>query len=126
MKTKHFISILSSTFFIVLLTISCSSSSDDDLSPDPDPDPDPDEEITYVDDVQPIIQSNCLSCHSNPPQNDAPMHLTTYNAVKQAVEDRGLLNRINNSDNPMPPTGLMSQANRDIIEKWEEDGLIQE
>ncbi|UGU15630.1 hypothetical protein LS482_18350 [Sinomicrobium kalidii] len=124
MKTKGIISILSSMFLTVLLTLSCSSSSDDDLAPDPDPDPG--EEITYADDVAPIIQSNCLSCHSDPPQNNAPMHLTTYNAVKQAIESRGLLTRINSSGNPMPPTGLMSQANRDIIEEWADQGFIQE
>ncbi|MBC9796990.1 hypothetical protein [Sinomicrobium weinanense] len=126
MKTKSIISVLSSTFFIVLLTISCSSSNDDDLNPDPDPDPDPGEEVTYVDDVQPIIQSNCLSCHSDPPQNNAPMHLTTYNAVKQAVENRGLLTRINSTSSPMPPTGRMSQANRNIIEEWVDQGFIED
>lgn len=80
-------------------------------------------DLTYTSDIRPIIQSNCLSCHGNPPTNNAPMSLTTYALVKSAVENRGLVNRINSSVNPMPPDGRMPSATRQMITDWVNQGL---
>lgn len=80
-------------------------------------------DLTYTADIRPIIQSNCLSCHGNPPTNNAPMSLTTYSLVKSAVENRGLVNRINSSVNPMPPDGRMPLATRQMITDWVNQGL---
>jgi hypothetical protein len=54
------------------------------------------------------------------------MSLTSYSLVKNAVENRGLIGRINSASNPMPQGGLMSQANRDLIQQWKDDGLLEE
>ncbi|WP_242085149.1 hypothetical protein [Aestuariivivens sediminis] len=109
---------------LVFLIWGCSSSSTDDLTnnPDPDPDPDPDP-ITYNADIASIISSNCIGCHGNPPTQNAPFSLTTYNEVKTRVNT--IISRINNTTNPMPPTGLMPQTNRDLIQQWKDDGLLE-
>ncbi|MFD0836040.1 cytochrome c [Mariniflexile aquimaris] len=125
MKFKNLIYV----FATVILLFNCSSGSDDDTSPtptpNPNPNPNPSGKVTYNGNVKSIMSSFCISCHGNPPTNGAPMSLTTYSQVKNAVESRGLINRINNANNPMPTGGLMSQANRDLIQKWLDDGLLE-
>lgn len=124
MNFKNFIKL----FTISLLLFNCSSSGDEPMSQpnNPDPDPDPNSSsITYNANVRAIINNNCTSCHGDPTTNSAPMSLITYTQVKGAVETRGLINRINDTDNPMPQNGLMSQANRDLIQQWVNDGLLE-
>lgn len=79
--------------------------------------------VTYQDDIRIIVQNNCTSCHSNPPTQQAPMSLTTYDEVRNAVNNRRLLNRINSSTAPMPPTGLLPQATRQLFEDWVDLGF---
>lgn len=82
--------------------------------------------INYNTHVKNIIIANCIACHDNPPSSGAPMPLTTYMEVKEAVLNRGLIERINSATNPMPPKGgPLPKEQRDIIEKWEEDGLLE-
>jgi hypothetical protein len=50
--------------------------------------------VTYNANVKTIITNNCIRCHNAPPVNGAPMQLTTYEDVKNAVLNRGLLDRI--------------------------------
>ncbi|MFG6685510.1 cytochrome c [Mariniflexile sp. HNIBRBA6329] len=123
MKFKNLVYV----FVTVTLLFNCSSGSDDDTSPTPNPNPNPNPsgKITYNGNIKSIMSANCTSCHGNPPTNGAPMSLTTYSQVKSAVETRGLIGRINNTNNPMPTDGLMSQANRDLIQKWLDDGLLE-
>ncbi|NQY07245.1 MAG: hypothetical protein HRT68_13905 [Flavobacteriaceae bacterium] len=33
--------------------------------------------------------------------------------------------RMNNSGAPMPPSGLLSQSERDIFQEWIDDGLLE-
>ena len=105
-----------------LLTGCSSSGGDETPMPDPDPQGGP---ITYQQHVRPIITANCLSCHSDPPSNNAPMPLTTYSDVRGAVETRGLLNRINSTTNPMPPNGRMPSSTRQVIEDWVDQGFLE-
>ncbi|MGK0252923.1 MAG: putative membrane protein [Mariniflexile sp.] len=124
MKLKNLIFV----FLMVILLFNCSGGGDDDPNepnPNPNPNPNPTGKITYNGNVKSIINSNCTSCHGNPPTNSAPMSLTTYTEVRNAVNNRGLITRINNANNPMPQTGLMSQNNRDLIQKWVDDGLLE-
>lgn len=114
---------LSAIVFLSILFYGCSSSGgDEEPMPDPDPMGGP---ITYQSDVRPIITANCLSCHSDPPANNAPMPLTTYSDVRGAVETRGLLNRINSTTNPMPPSGRMPASTRQVIEDWVDQGFLE-
>ena len=117
MKSKYFI-----TIAIASLVLGCSYNSEDDLT----------EEIiiedfvTYDDNIKSIIDNNCIGCHSNPPVNGAPMSLTTYDDVKEAVEDRDLIERISTTDAGfvMPFGGpRLPQNIIDLVIQWEEEGL---
>jgi hypothetical protein len=84
-------------------------------------------DITYTNTVKGIIDNNCLFCHSLPPQNGAPMSMTTYAAVKNAVLTRGLLDRISRAQGApgMMPNGgqRLPQATIDKISQWAQDGM---
>jgi uncharacterized membrane protein len=94
------------------------SPSPDDNSPTPNPGA-----VTYSDDIRLVMQSNCTSCHSDPPTQNAPMSLTTLEEVRSAINNRGLLTRINSSSNPMPPTGRLPAATRQLIADWADLGF---
>lgn len=100
---------------------SCSSNSPNDLEGDIPTN------VTYSENVRPIIQSNCIRCHQEPPINGAPMPLIDYDKVKQAILERGLLDRISRaqgSQGLMPNGGpRLSQTNIDIIKKWRAQGF---
>lgn len=121
MKYKNLILAFTTITFIV----SCSNSSGDDLSETPDPDPNPTTKITYNANIKSILSNNCTNCHGNPTTNGAPMSLITYTQVVNAIQNRGLINRINSTTNPMPQSGLMSKENRDLFQQWIDDGLLE-
>lgn len=104
------------------LALGCSKSDNSEGAPMDDPNDDP-AALSYQSDIRPIIQGNCLSCHGTPPTNNAPMSLTSLTLVKNAIETRGLLSRINSSTNPMPPDGLMPQNARTLIAEWANQGF---
>ncbi|WP_373072941.1 hypothetical protein [Zeaxanthinibacter enoshimensis] len=107
--------------FLGAITISCSSSDNSDgVIPPDDPD---NESVTYTANIRPIIQSNCTSCHGNPPTQNAPMSLTTLQQVRSAVQSRNLLGRINSTTNPMPPDGLLPVSARNAIQAWVDAGF---
>lgn len=110
------------TIVSTILFFNCSSDSNETIS---QPDPDPSNTVTYNSTIKSIMSANCTSCHGNPTTNSAPMSLTTYSEVKSAVQNRGLINSINNATNPMPKSGLMSQTNRELVQKWVDDGLLE-
>ena len=109
----------------LLLLSSCSQNTYDDIEEETDPLP---EIITYQD-VKSIIDNVCLVCHSNPPQNGAPMSLINYENVKEAVLERDLINKIskNEGDNGLMPLGgpRLPQTSIDLIVKWNTDGLLE-
>lgn len=81
--------------------------------------------LTYNKDVKSIIDANCISCHASG-RSAAFRPLTTFAQVKAAVESAGLLSRIqlqSGQQGLMPQGGRMSQANIDVIVKWNTDGL---
>lgn len=109
----------------MLLLTSCTAVSGEDLI-DATPLP---ETVTYTMDVKSIINNNCINCHSNPPQNGASTSLVNYENVKEAVQNRNLIDRISSEDPSflMPFGGLRLPQNLiDIIIQWNEDGLIEE
>jgi len=79
--------------------------------------------VSYNSDIRTVVQNNCVLCHTDPPVNGAPMPLNSYSALRNAVETRGLLTRINSLSNPMPPTGLLPEAPRDLIQAWVDQGF---
>ena len=108
-----------------MLLFGCTAVSEDDLI-----DATPISEVlTYNENVKPIIDNNCIVCHSNPPQNGAPMSLISYENVKYAVQNRNLIGRISSNDPAflMPLGGPRLPQNLiDIIVQWNENGLIEE
>ncbi|MFC4740581.1 c-type cytochrome [Flavobacterium ponti] len=110
---------------LILLSLSCTNHSEDDLiikSENPIL-------VTYEQNVKSIINNNCVSCHGSTPSNGAPMSLTTYNQVKDAVLNRGLLDRISRTTGEpglMPNGGpRLPQQTIDIVVKWNSDGLLE-
>jgi hypothetical protein len=77
----------------VMLLQSCANDSESDLI-----DKTPIANVTYNGAVKTIITENCIECHTQPPQNGAPMPLLTYDNVKNAIETRGLIDRISSTD----------------------------
>ncbi len=111
-------------FAFLLVLTGCANDSADDLLPPPTPQG---QIITYNKDVEPIISRNCLSCHSNPPRNGAPIPLTSYEFVKAAVQDHGLLDRISRpqgAEGMMPFGGTrLPESTINIIVLWQQQGL---
>lgn len=75
-------------------------------------------------DVSSIFSTNCGGCH-NSNLNAGNLLLTNYSEIKEATQEGDVINRINDEANPMPTSGLMSQANRDLIQSWADDGFLE-
>ena len=82
----------------VVFVTSCSSESEDNTMSPPQIN-----NITYTGNVKTIIDNKCLDCHGDPVANAAPMILTTFPSVKESVENRNLIGRVENGS--MPPGG---------------------
>lgn len=107
--------------------ISCSTNTLDDVV-EPVEIIEPLELVTYQD-VKQIFDSNCTRCHSNPPQNGAPMPLVNFQNVREAILNRGLIDRISRSEGApglMPLGGpRLPQSTITLVEQWEADGLLE-
>lgn len=109
---------------LVLPFTSCTDSSTDDLI-----DSQPIDEVTYNTAIKSIIDNNCIQCHGTTPSNGAPMSLTTYENVKDAVLNRGLIDRISRADGAsgaMPLGGpRLPQSSIDLVVQWNSEGLAE-
>lgn len=116
--------LISFLFLGTVLVSSCTNDSSADLSGIDELD-----EVTYTNTVKSIIDNNCIMCHAATPVNGAPMSLTTYENVKQAVLNRGLLNRISRAQGEpgMMPNGgtRLPQPVIDQVQAWANQGLIE-
>ena len=72
---------------------------------------------SFSDCVLPIIEDNCMSCHSEN-GGQSPI-LTSFPDIILAVANDDLLARIKND---MPPTNLMNSSDILIIENWINEG----
>lgn len=83
------------------------------------------EQVTYTQDVKPIIDANCISCHS--PGGAASFQpWTSYNQVKNNIDN--IINRVgrpNGDPQKMPQGGSLSPTQINIITKWKADGLLE-
>jgi mono/diheme cytochrome c family protein len=103
---------------VLLIGYSCSSDSDDDPNMN-----NGNTEVTYATSVKPIIDGNCVGCHGSPTANGAPNSMITYTQVRDAVESRNLIGRIENGS--MPPQGNLSSAQIQTIKNWQAGGFKQ-
>ena len=75
----------------------------------------PDQEV-YSQSVQPIIEENCISCHSTPA--NMPAVLGSYDGIIDALRNYSLKEEVINRT--MPPYGStpLSESEINIIQKW--------
>ena len=106
---------------LAILSIACESRTYEEIS-----DKTPIAElVTYNKDVKPIIDANCISCHS-PGGSASFQALTGYNQVKNNIDkiiDR--INRPTGDPQKMPQGGSLSSSQTMIITKWKTDGLTE-
>jgi hypothetical protein len=107
--------------FLIFLVVSCSGGGDDSPIIDPTPTP---TTITYANTISGIVSSRCTSCHGSTPTNGAPMSLTTYTNVKDAVTSRGLISQIETGN--MPKNGTMLSATQiQSFKTWQSNDFPQ-
>lgn len=91
-----------------------------------DENPNPPEPITktiyYNPDVQTVMTNNCITCHSGAAPS-AGLRLDNYTDTRYSTEHGNLIERMNSSTNPMPPSGILSADTRQIMDKWVIDGF---
>jgi hypothetical protein len=122
MKKNTFL--ISTLLLGTILVSSCTNDSSNDLLGIEDLD-----EVTYTNTVKSIMDNNCISCHAATPINGAPNSLTTYENVKEAALNGGLLDRISRDqgESGMMPSGgtRLPQAVIDQVTTWSNQGLIE-
>lgn len=83
------------------------------------------ETVSYKADIQPIINANCISCHS-PGGSASYKPWTNYTQVKNEIDN--ILDRIqrpNGDPQKMPQGGSLSANQINIFKKWKADGLLE-
>jgi cytochrome c553 len=76
---------------------------------------------TYMNDVKPIVDAHCLSCHQSGGTGFASAQLNTYEGVKNSAVSGKLLDAINHRSGASPmPKGAAKLSTEDIkkIECW--------
>ena len=120
MKLKNYLTPLAAA----ALLIGCANDSTSDLTV-----PEPIGEVTYTNSIKAIVDQNCISCHADTPVNGAPMPLTTYAHVKDAMLTRPLLEKISKADGEpglMPNGGpRMPQSKINKFITWQAQGLLE-
>lgn len=109
---------------MVFLFLGCTNDSESDLVDNSVPGTN-----TYTNSIKSIMDNNCISCHGNTTSGGAPMSLTTYQNVKDAVTNKGLIDRISRAQGAsgMMPLGgtRLSQSSIDQIVDWKNNGFPQ-
>jgi hypothetical protein len=85
--------------------------------------------VNYVQSVVPIIENNCLSCHSNTSATalGGNVRLEDYDDIKLRADDGKLLGTISHTPGFVPmPDGApkLPDCNIDIIRLWIEAGAL--
>ena len=114
----------------LLIICSCTNDHEDDLiiAVEPTEPIEPTDPIVlknYNDDVKPIIDNNCVNCHSN--GGSASFYLLeNYDQVRASAASGSLYSRMTDATNPMPPSGILPGTVTQIIEDWTIDGLLED
>lgn len=80
--------------------------------------------VKYNPDVQTIMFNHCVTCHGGAAPNGG-FTLTSYEDVRFYAESGNLVERMNSTANPMPPSGLLTPNDLQIIDKWVTDGFLE-
>lgn len=80
-------------------------------------------DVSFAADIEPVISSNCLSCHSGPNPNGG-ISLATHSEITSIAQTGLLMNVLTASGGAslMPPAGALDNCSIDKIEKWINDG----
>ena len=81
-------------------------------------------EVSYADEIVPLIDANCFSCHEDE-DNYTGLCLATYALVSDSTTLSHILERIQldlNDDDIMPPNTPLSDCQIDIFKAWVEQG----
>lgn len=102
----------------ILFTTSCESNTYSEISVVTNP--------TYRDNIGPLFESKCISCHKNDEQYP---NLQTYEQVKDGIENGAVICLIENPgdcfySDYMPPTGRMPQSTIDMVKLWRDQGFV--
>ena len=80
-----------------------------------------DDTVSFEATIKPLIENNCQGCHSGD-EPAADLMLSSFEEIREGIEDGKVIKRINDEMNPMPPGELMPQAERDAIIQWMHNG----
>lgn len=80
--------------------------------------------MSFATDIQPIINTNCIGCHSSSGGTSGGYDLTTYTGVKSAVTASKLYASVaqNGAAVAMPPASKLNQCKIDQIKSWIDAG----
>lgn len=80
-------------------------------------------EITYANDVQPIINSSCATtaCHAS--GGSAPGNFTNFNELTDKVDNGSFVNRVL-VQKTMPPNSELSNCELEILQAWIDGGAL--
>ena len=121
-KMKNSVSLLVLLFFVFF---GCENSSESDLIEQLPLT----ENITYTEHIKPIIDANCVACHSNPAVGGASVPMTNFEEVRLVFENTDALDRMNRQPGesgfmPLYNTRL-PQTSIDLVEQWMNEGYLE-
>ena len=79
--------------------------------------------MSYSQDIRPIIDANCVSCHAPGGQQESSP-FDTYDGLKNYADNRKIVNRVNGVGAIMPPSGAISKCDQLKIEAWVNAGAL--
>lgn len=78
--------------------------------------------VTYESEVAKLMTNYCISCHSGSKPADG-IDLTTYEGVKEQAQKGEITEKMNDENDPMPPSGMLAESKRKIIDNWISNGM---
>ncbi len=84
------------------------------------------EKPSYVKDIEPLLKSNCITCHAKGTIENQSPYLTSYELAKGATANGNLICRIEGTcDALMPPSGKLPSSSINLIKLWKEQGYLE-
>ena len=123
LTTKNHFSQLFILFAVVLMSTACYKDNEEDLYPDNGCNT---ENVSFAQTVWPVINNNCVSCHSGPGASGG-IRLGNYNEVVATIDGGRFLGAIKheNGFSAMPQGGSkLSDCNISQIDAWIAQGKL--